>query len=76
MVMRRDNFYDYYVYIIFLYTHVQIECYVIFLYKGSMYTRYEYIYYVYVEVYVNLQLEVMKIFKFSMFLTCECNDVN
>ena len=42
---------------------IKVEDYIIFLYEGSMYTRYKY--YVYVEVYVNLQVEAMKSYKFS-----------
>ena len=33
------------------------------------------LYYVYVEVYVNLPVDVMQSFKFSTFLTYECNDM-
>ena len=37
---------------------IKVEEYVIFLYKGSMYTQY--IYYVYIEVYVKFQIDVIE----------------
>ena len=37
---------------------IKVEDYVIFLYEGSMYTRYNYT--VYVEIYVNLNKEAVK----------------
>ena len=61
MVMRRDNMFSRLYYMFYLYIcSIKVQDYVIFLYEGCIYTRYDYITCMQ-EVYVNLKIYIKSI---------------